>query len=96
MIEPPPLQENLDHEDRAWICGAKASHAPGPRARARRTGAGPGQRAAVLPVRPRHYLYARDRRALYDMVLGNDKYVSGWRAHRGYDLASGLGVPQFA
>jgi hypothetical protein len=34
-----------------------------------------------------------------DIVSGNNKYypgISGWRAHRGYDLASGLGVPQFA
>lgn len=46
-----------------------------------------------------YYLYAHDRRALYDIVSGSNKYypdVPGWRAHRGYDLASGLGVPQFA
>jgi kumamolisin len=45
-----------------------------------------------------YYLYAHDRRALYDIVSGNNKYyphVRGWRAHRGYDLASGLGVPRF-
>jgi kumamolisin len=46
-----------------------------------------------------YYLYAHDRRALYDIVSGTNKYyphVRGWRARRGYDLASGLGVPQFA
>lgn len=46
-----------------------------------------------------YYLYAHDRRALYDIVSGNNRYYSsvpGWRAHRGYDLASGLGVPRFA
>lgn len=46
-----------------------------------------------------YYLYAHDRRAVYDVVSGNNKYypkVPGWRAHRGYDLASGLGVPRFA
>jgi hypothetical protein len=46
-----------------------------------------------------YYLYAHHRRALYDIVSGNNKYypgIPGWRAHRGYDLASGLGVPQFA
>jgi subtilase family serine protease len=46
-----------------------------------------------------YYLYAHDRRALYDVVSGTNKYypsVRGWRARRGYDLASGLGVPQFA
>ncbi len=40
-----------------------------------------------------------DRRPLYDIVSGSNKYypnVPGRRAHRGYDLASGLGVPQFA
>ena len=45
------------------------------------------------------YRHACDRRALYDIVSGNNKYhpnVPRWRAHRGYYRASGLGVPQFA
>jgi hypothetical protein len=35
---------------------------------------------------------------LYDIVSGNNQYnrhVPGYRAHPGYDLASGVGVPQF-
>jgi subtilase family serine protease len=46
-----------------------------------------------------YYLHAHGRRPLYDIVSGSNKYypnVPGWRAHRGYDLASGLGVPRFA
>jgi subtilase family serine protease len=36
--------------------------------------------------------------ALYDIVSGNNRYdrhAPGHRAHRGYDLASGVGVPRF-
>jgi len=36
---------------------------------------------------------------LYDIVSGSNRYdrkVPGHRARRGYDLASGLGVPRFA
>jgi subtilase family serine protease len=62
------------------------------------------QRAAHLPpLGPvdglLYYLRATDPRTLYDIVSGDNRYyptVPGWRAHRGYDLASGLGVPQFA
>jgi subtilase family serine protease len=62
------------------------------------------QRAAHLsPLGPvnglLYYLRATDPRTFYDIVSGDNRYypsVPGWRAHRGYDLASGLGVPQFA
>ncbi len=46
-----------------------------------------------------YYLHARDPGAFYDVVSGDNRFyrsVPGFRAHRGYDLASGLGVPQFA
>jgi hypothetical protein len=36
--------------------------------------------------------------SLFDIVSGNNQYdrrVPGYRAHRGYDLASGVGVPRF-
>jgi hypothetical protein len=36
--------------------------------------------------------------ALYDVISGNNRYdrrVPGHNAHRGYDLATGVGVPQF-
>jgi tripeptidyl-peptidase-1 len=52
------------------------------------------------PVNGLLYWLARHRRgAVYDIVIGNNRYsrkVPGYRAHRGYDLASGLGVPQFS
>jgi kumamolisin len=44
-------------------------------------------------------LHARSRQTFFDVVSGANGYnrrVRAWRAHRGYDLASGLGVPQFA
>ena len=36
--------------------------------------------------------------ALYDVISGNNRYerrVPGHSAHRGYDLATGVGVPRF-
>jgi subtilase family serine protease len=46
-----------------------------------------------------YYLHQTDPAAFYDVVSGNNTYsskVPGYRARRGYDLASGLGAPQFA
>ena len=45
-----------------------------------------------------YWLLRHHPRGLYDIVSGNnqyDRHVPGYRAHRGYDLASGVGVPQF-
>ena len=45
-----------------------------------------------------YWLYRHHPRTLYDIVSGNNGYlrkVPGHRAKRGYDLASGLGVPLF-
>ena len=45
-----------------------------------------------------YWLERRHPGALYDVVSGNnqyDRHVPGHRAHRGYDLASGVGVPRF-
>jgi subtilase family serine protease len=44
-------------------------------------------------------LRARSPQTFFDIVSGNNAYsgrIRGWRARPGYDLASGLGVPQFA
>ena len=62
------------------------------------------QRAAgEPPLGPVNGLvYALDRRApstIYDIVSGSNGYyrkIPGYDAKPGYDLASGLGVPQFA
>jgi len=46
-----------------------------------------------------YYLSTRRSAALWDVVTGNNRYfpsVPGFNAKRGYDLASGVGVPQFA
>ncbi len=46
-----------------------------------------------------YYLSSRRSAALWDVVTGNNRYfpsVPGFNAKRGYDLASGVGVPQFA
>ncbi len=46
-----------------------------------------------------YYLARCHRTATYDVVRGTNSYlpsVRGRRARRGYDLASGLGVPRFA
>jgi len=51
------------------------------------------------PVNGLVYWLQRHRPSgLYDIVSGNNQYdrrVPGYRAHRGYDLASGVGVPRF-
>jgi Pro-kumamolisin, activation domain len=51
------------------------------------------------PVNGLVYWLQRHRATgLYDIVSGNNQYdrkVPGYRAHRGYDLASGVGVPRF-
>jgi subtilase family serine protease len=62
------------------------------------------QRAAHLPpLGPvnglLYWLYRHSPNALYDIVSGSNRYdpeVPGYGARRGYDLASGLGVPRFA
>lgn len=44
-------------------------------------------------------LRARSPQTFFDIVSGDNAYnrrIRGWRARPGYDLASGLGVPQFA
>ena len=46
-----------------------------------------------------YYLAKRAPSTIFDVVSGNNSYlrrVPGFRAKPGYDLASGLGVPQFA
>lgn len=46
-----------------------------------------------------YYLSSQRSAALWDVVMGNNRYfptVPGFNAKRGYDLASGVGVPQFA
>ena len=46
-----------------------------------------------------YYLSSRRPATLWDVVRGNNRYfpsVPGFRAKPGYDLASGVGVPQFA
>jgi kumamolisin len=46
-----------------------------------------------------YYLSSRRSAALWDVVTGNNRYfptVPGFNAKPGYDLASGVGVPQFA
>ncbi|HEY2770870.1 MAG TPA: protease pro-enzyme activation domain-containing protein [Solirubrobacteraceae bacterium] len=46
-----------------------------------------------------YFLARRVPRSRFDVVAGNNRYlhkVKGHRAKRGYDLASGLGVPRFA
>jgi kumamolisin len=46
-----------------------------------------------------YYLSSRRTAALWDVISGNNRYfptVPGFRAEPGYDLASGVGVPQFA
>jgi hypothetical protein len=45
-----------------------------------------------------YWLQQHHPSSLYDIVSGNNRYdrhVPGYRAHRGYDLASGVGVPRF-
>jgi hypothetical protein len=45
-----------------------------------------------------YWLQKHARRKLFDIVSGSDRYdprVPGRTAKPGYDLASGLGVPQF-
>ena len=47
----------------------------------------------------RHFSSARQPCTFWDVVSGNNQYlrkVPGFQAKPGYDLASGLGVPQFA
>ena len=63
-----------------------------------------GQRRAhrppVGPANGLFYTLARSTPGTFwDVVSGNNAYlprVSGYRGKPGYDLASGLGVPQFA
>jgi subtilase family serine protease len=46
-----------------------------------------------------YWLRAHQPASLFDIVLGSNgffKRVPGWSARPGYDLASGVGVPQFA
>jgi subtilase family serine protease len=46
-----------------------------------------------------YYLAKRAPSTIFDVVSGDNTYlrrVPGFSAKRGYDLASGLGVPQFA
>ena len=61
------------------------------------------QRRHLPPVGPAngllYYLSSRRPTALWDVIHGNNHYlpsVPGFAAKRGYDLASGVGVPQFA
>jgi len=61
------------------------------------------QRRHLPPVGPAdglfYYLAMHERTALWDVVHGNNGFFPAVPAHhakRGYDLASGLGVPQFA
>jgi hypothetical protein len=45
-----------------------------------------------------YWLERHHPRALYDVISGNNRYerrVPGHSAHRGYDLATGVGVPRF-
>jgi kumamolisin len=57
-------------------------------------------RAPVGPANGLFYWLAKDKpRTLWDVVHGNNGFfhkLPARRAKRGYDLASGLGVPQFA
>jgi subtilase family serine protease len=44
-----------------------------------------------------YYLHQADPSSFYDVTSGNNRYsrkVPGYPAHRGYDLATGLGVPE--
>jgi subtilase family serine protease len=44
-----------------------------------------------------YYLHRADPDTFYDVTSGNNRYsrkVPGYRAHPGYDLATGLGVPE--
>ena len=46
-----------------------------------------------------YYLARHQPAALWDVVYGDNRFfrsIPGHRAKRGYDLASGLGVPEFA
>ena len=61
------------------------------------------QRRHLPPIGPAngllYYLSSQRPTALWDVIQGNNHYlpsVPGFAAKRGYDLASGVGVPQFA
>lgn len=61
------------------------------------------RRRHLPPVGPAdglfYYLARHQPRALWDVIHGNNSFlrsIAGHDAKRGYDLASGVGVPNFA